>query len=182
MKRWAAAAAAVLCAAAPAFSALSYSSFAHPKGEFAFEYPSNWHKSLGLEMLALRPPGRDGKTVRVTVASYPFGKDSPPTPAAYVAKLLVDAQGLKKLERRDKVKTAAGDAERLELLETKTLRGQFGTTLPGPMRQLYVVVPRGAGYLVLALEGVGDGFTRARAEFDHLVATLKLDATPPAAR
>ncbi|MBI3564975.1 MAG: hypothetical protein HY079_07260 [Elusimicrobia bacterium] len=168
---------AVLAAAAaalPAAAALSYTRWAHPKGDYALEYPADWKRSVGLETLILHPAGRSGKLTTLTVEKHPLGKAEAATPAAFVDQLLKDAQGLRRLDSRDTVKVGGKDAERLVLTETTPLKGKLGTMLPGPMTEVVVVVPLAKGFYALRMSAVGGEFASARPEFDRLVAGLKL--------
>lgn len=162
--------------ALPASAAISYARFAHPRGEFALEYPSDWKRSVGVRTLHLRPKGRAGELVRVSVEQFPLAKSDPKTAAEYTASLLKSAEGLKKVESRAAVKVAGRDAEKIVLIETAELKGKLGTKLPGPMREEVVIVPAEGGYLVLKLTGMGGGLPAARAEFERLVSGVTLGA------
>lgn len=168
--------AAALLAALPCAAALSYTRWAHPKGDYALEYPADWKRSVGLETLILHPPGRAGKLTTVTVEKHPLGKKEASTPASFVDQLLKDAQGLRRLDSRDAVKVAGKDAERLVFTETTPLKGKLGTMLPGPMTEVVVVVPLAKGFYALRMSGVGADFASARPEFDRLAAGLRLGA------
>lgn len=166
---------ALLLAAPPAFGAIGYAAFRHPRGDYSLEYPSDWKRTVGVETVSLRPPGKKGDRVRLTLERRPVGKEEAPTASSYVAALEKDP--LKKVEARAAVKVAGLPAERLALVETAELYGKHGQALDGPMREAVVVLAQGEGYLVVKLAGVGDEFAKALPEFDRLVAGLKL--APP---
>lgn len=166
---------AALLSASPAFGAIGYSAFKHPRGEYSLEYPADWKRTVGVETLALRPPGKKGDRVRLTLERRPVGKEEAPTAESYVAGLAGDP--LKKVEARARVKVAGVAAERLSLVETAELYGKHGQAFDGPLREAVVVVARRDGYLVVRLAGVGEEFAKALPEFDRLVAGLKL--APP---
>jgi hypothetical protein len=160
--------------AAPSFAALSYDRFSHPKGDYVVEYPSDWKRSIGIETLRLRPAGTAGGLTRVSIEKHPLGVKDPATPADFVAALLKDAEGVRKLDARETIKVAGRDAERLTFTETAALKGKNGTYLPGPMSEIVIVVPFQKGYYALRLSGMGDGLAGARPEFDRMVSGLKL--------
>lgn len=161
-------------AVTPAFGALSYERFTHPKGDYSLEYPSGWKRSVGIETLKLQPAGLAGKLLRVSIEKHPAGLKDPATPAAYIADILKSSEGLKRLDARDTIKVSGKDAERLTLTETMALKGKRGTLLPGPMTEVVVVVPFPKGFYALRLTGMGDDLAAFRSEFDRLVAGLKL--------
>lgn len=158
-------------------AAIGYTHFAHPKGDYAIDYPSDWKRSLGLQAVSLRPPGRLGTGTGVALERYPFGKDSPKTPEAFVAELKADT--IKKVESEKQVEVAGRKAARLALTVTAELKGDFGQKLAGPRREVYVVLPASSdgSYFVLRLAGVGAAFDAALPEFDRIAAKLVL---PPA--
>jgi hypothetical protein len=165
--------AAALCTAS-ARAAISYTHFAHPKGDYALDYPSDWKRSLGLQAVSLRPPGRAGVGTGVALERYPFGKDSPKTPAAFIAGLKEDT--IKKV-LSDQETTVAGRASRRIALEvTAELKGEYGQKLAGPRREVYIVMPAASdgSYYVLRLAGVGRSFEQALPEFDLIAKKLVL--------
>jgi hypothetical protein len=162
-----------LVAASPCFGALSYERFAHPKGDYVLDFPSDWKRSVGMETLHLRPSGIAGKLVEVSVEKHPLGREAA-TPAEFIAALLKDAKGLRRLDARDSIQVSGRDAERLTLTETRVLKGAYNTTLPGPMTETVVVVPFGKSFYVLRLRGVGHDLVAARPEFERLVSGFKL--------
>lgn len=166
---------ALLLAAPPAFGAIGYAAFRHPRGDYSLEYPADWKRTVGVETVSLRPPGKKGDRVRLTLERRPVGKEEAPTAASYVAALAGDP--LKKVEARSAVTVAGLPAERLALVETAELYGKHGQAFDGPLREAVVVLAQGEGYLVVKLAGVGDEFAKALPEFDRLVAGLKL--APP---
>ncbi|MBI3553234.1 MAG: hypothetical protein HY077_12130 [Elusimicrobia bacterium] len=162
---------------APARGAIAYTRFAHPKGEYAIEYPSDWKRSLGLQAVSLRPPGRDGVGTGVALERYPFGKDSPKDPDAFVAALKADT--IKKIDSEKLVEAAGRKARRLALTVTAELKGQYGQKLAGPRREVYIVFSpsRDGSFYVLRLAGVGKAFEAALPEFDRVAGKLVLAPT-----
>lgn len=172
------AATALLLAATPASAALSYQRFVHPRRDYAIEYPSDWKRSVGIETLKLRPPGRAGQSLRLSIEKRPLGSREPATPAAFIDDLLKRARHVRRLESRDTVKVSGRDAERLVLTETAPLRDGLGTPLRGPVTEVIVVVPFGKSFYALRLIGAGSDLPVARREFDRLVAGLTLGPAP----
>jgi|SRR5579859_5378530 len=158
--------------AAPA--ALAYTRFAHPRGDYSLEYPSDWTRSVGIETLKLSPPGEPGKLLRLSVEKHPIDKREAATPAAFIDGLIKESAGLRRLDSRDTIKVAGRDAERLVLTETAALAGRLGTALAGPMTEVVVVVPLAKGFYAVRMSGIGADFASARPEFDRLVSRLSL--------
>lgn len=156
-----------------ASGAIAYSQFKHPAGDYSLEYPAHWKTFPGLQALGLRPPGKRGADVRVTFELYPIGRKSPQTSAAFIDDLLKAAKGLKKLESRKTLTVAGKPAQRLALTETVALPGEYGQTLPGPIREIYLVIDLKEEYYVLKLAGLGEAFETARPEFERIAESLK---------
>ncbi len=165
---------ALLLVSAPAWSAVGYSRFAHPRGDYALEYPSDWKRTFGIEALVMRPPGKSGENARVSLEGYPIDKKSPKDARAFAERLLAEAQKLKKVESDASATVDGVAARRITLIETVAPKGSYGQKLPGPLREVYVIVPAGGHYFVARLAGVGDTFARAAPEFDRIVGSLKL--------
>ena len=160
---------------APFQAAISYSTFAHPKGDYVIQYPSDWKRVFGIQSLGLKPQGADSSKAKISLELYPSGKKSPKTPKAFIAELLKQSKGVKKLETRGKITVAGKNAERLSLIETVPLKGEYGQILPGPMKEIYVIVRFGKKkYYVLKLEGIGNAFQNVLPEFERIVQTIKL--------
>jgi hypothetical protein len=164
----------LLLACAAANAAIGYTHFAHPKGDYALDYPSDWKRSLGGQALFLRLPGPTGKGTGVALERYPFGKGSPKSPEAFIAGLKSDP--IKKVDAESAVTVAGRKATRLSLTVTVELKGEFGEKLPGPRREVYIVLPAAAdgSYFVLRLAGVGKAFDQALPEFDRIASKLVL--------
>jgi hypothetical protein len=167
-----------LCTAASASSAIGYSRFAHPKGDYAVEYPSDWKKTFGMQALRLAPPGEEGKTVKATIERYPFGKDSPATLEDFAKGLMEQTPAVKKLDSDAPADVAGRKARRLAFTETAALRTKQGDKLAGPMREIYILVPTAGAYYVLKLAGIGKAFEKALPEFEHLVKTAQFEVKP----
>lgn len=168
--------AALLLAAAPARAAIGYSQFKHPRGDYAFEFPADWKRSVGLQTLTLRPPGKKGELVRLSVERLPISRAEPQSASEYLTGLTNPGSRLKKVESRATVTAAGRPAERVALVETAELTGPHGEVLPGPLREVHVVVPDGKAYYVLELSGVDPEFSKALPEFERLVAGFRLGA------
>lgn len=162
-------------------AAIDSTRYAHPKGDYSLTYPSDWKRSVGLQALVVRPPGPSGKQVSVTLESYPQGKDSPATPELFETGLKADVGRIKKLDSEGPATAAGRKARRLALTTTAVLKTSYGETLPGPRRELYLILPKeGPRFFVLKLVGVGAAFEQALPEFDRIAAGLTL-AKPAAA-
>ena len=125
----------LVTAAAPAWGAISYSRFAHPKGDYLLEFPSDWRRSAGMEALWLRPPDREGSDVKIGLRLHPTFKSDAATPKDFIASLLSAVGEIKKLDSRSESTVAGRKAERLALTETEEYKDDFGQKLPGPMRE-----------------------------------------------
>lgn len=160
----------VLLAAAAAASAAGIDSarFSPPAGDYSVEYPSAWRKSFGMRTLGLRPPGQDGKQLRFRLEEHDGDAK------AFVEGLAAKASAVKKLDARTEATVAGLKASRLEFVETVPLKSRVGGPLPGPAREVFYVVPREKGFLVLAWEGFGEGARRRLPELEKIVASLKL--------
>jgi len=159
--------------ALPAWAALDYERLEQPEGDFAFSYPTGWAPTYGFNAVGLQPPGPDGESLQVTLERCPLG-DTPPTAGAFVSALLKEKGRFRRLASRRSLTVAGTSAERIALDDTKSLRGLRGETLPGPMRHVYLVIPRKAGYYVLSMKGPAPGFNRNLPEFDRIAASLTL--------
>ncbi|HAH07046.1 MAG TPA: hypothetical protein DCM05_11065 [Elusimicrobia bacterium] len=166
------------CAAASAWAAIGYARFAHPKGDYAVEYPSDWKKSYGIQALRLAPPGKAGEQVKLTLERYPFGKESPATMADFARSLLEQVPSLKKLDSDVAADVAGRKARRLAFTETATLRTKQGDRLAGPMREVVLLVPVAKGWYVVKLAGLGREYDKALPEFEHLVKTAQFEVKP----
>lgn len=160
----------VLLAAAAAASAAGIDStrFSPPAGDYSIEYPSAWRKSFGMKTLGLRPPGQDGKQLRFRLEEHDGDAK------AFVEALAAKASDVKKLDSRTETTVAGLKAARLEFVEAVPLKSRVGGPLPGPAREVFYVVPREKGFLVLAWEGFGEGARRRLPELEKIVASLKL--------
>lgn len=165
---------AVLLLPGAARAAISYSKFSHPKGDFVLEYPADWKRTFGLEAVIVRPPGKPGESARVSLEGYPIDKKSPPTADAFAQSLLDGAKGLKKVEADAATTVSGKKARRIQLIETAELKGAYNTKLPGPLREVYLIVPDGEKYFVLKLAGVGQPYLKALPEFERIASSLKL--------
>ncbi len=163
----------VLLAAATTATAAGIDStrFSPPAGDYSIEYPSAWRKSFGMRTLWLRPPGQDGKQLRFRLEEHDGDAK------AFVEGLAAKSTVVKKLDSRTEATIAGLKASRLEFIETVPLKSRFGGPLPGPAREVFYVVPREKGFLVLAWEGFGEGSRRRLSELEKIVASLKL--SPP---
>lgn len=166
----------VLCtllAAAAAASAAGIDStrFSPPAGDYSIEYPSAWRKSFGMRTLWLKPPGQDGKQLRFRLEEHDGDAK------AFAESLEAKSSEIKKLDSRAEAAVAGLKTSRLEFVETVPLKSRFGGPLPGPAREVFYVVPRQKGFLVLAWEGFGEGARRRLPELEKIVASLKL--SPP---
>lgn len=158
----------------PAFAATATHRFVHPQGDYALEYPSSWKRSVGMEMLKLRPSGAAGKLVRISIEKHPLGAKDPATPSAFIADLLKNAQGLRRLDARDTVRVSGKDAERLTLTETMELKDESDRKLPGPLTEVVIVVAFQKGCYVLRLSGMGADLASVRPTFNRLVSSFTL--------
>lgn len=158
----------VLFASAAAAAGIDSARFSPPAGDYAIEYPSAWHKSFGMRTLWLKPPGQDGKQLRLRLEEHDGDVK------AFVEGLAAKATDVKKLDARTEATVAGRKSSRLEFVETVPLKGRFGGPLPGPAREVFYVVPREKGFLVLAWEGFGEGARRRQTELEKIVASLKI--------
>lgn len=173
---------AVLPLASAARGAIAYTRFAHPKGDYVIEYPSNWKKSYGLQTVSLRPPGLDGKKAKVSLGRYPLGKGTPVKPEDFEKELLAQVGTLKRLDSQTSIDFAGHKVHRLALTETVALTGSYGRRLTGPLQEVYVILPvDNSAYYVLKLEGIGDAFAIVLPEFDLITQKLTLAAATPKA-
>lgn len=159
----------VLLAAAAVASAAGVDSthFSPPGSDYSIEYPLSWHRSFGRRTLGLRPSGQDGKELRFRLEEHDGDAK------AFVEGLAAKASAVKKLDARTEATVAGLKAARLEFVETVPLKSRVGGPLPGPAREVFYVVPRGKGFLVLAWEGFGEGARRRLPELERIVASLK---------
>ena len=162
-------------APAAALAAIDSTRYAHPGGAYALTYPSDWKRTMGLQALVVRPPGPAGKQASVTLERYPLGKDSPATPQGFETALRVDVGRIKKLDSEGEATVAGRKARRVALTMTANLKTSLGTPLPGPRREVYLILPKeGDYYYVLKLVGVGAAFDAALPEFDRIAAGFTL--------
>lgn len=147
----------------PGWAALDYARFAHPAGDYALEYPSNWKKSFGLQALFLQPPGHSDASIRVSVERYPVGQNSPATPADFIKALMTQVGRIKRLDSRGPVLVSGVKGERLALTETTA----------HPSSEVFLVVPRGKSYYVVSMTGAGPAFSGALPEFQRLTESLR---------
>jgi hypothetical protein len=172
--------AALMLAAVAASAGIDSTRFAHPRGDYAFEYPSGWKRSVGLQAVLVRPPGESGRRVSVTLERYPLGKKSPDTPEAFEAELRADVGTIKTVDSEGEASVAGRRARKLSMTTTAELKGDFGVRLPGPHKELYFILPKEKGYFyVLKLVGVGQSFDAALPEFGRIAQSLKLAAPSP---
>ena len=170
-----------LLAPAAAFAAIDTTRYAHPRGEYALSYPSDWKRSMGLQALLMRPPGPTGRQVSVTLERYPLGKGSPATPQGFETELRADVGKIKKLDEEGAATVDGRKARRVGLTTTAALKTSYGVPLPGPRRELYLILPKeGEYYYVLKLVGVGAAFEQAVPEFDRIASGLTLAKPAPA--
>lgn len=156
------------------WAAIGYSRYA-PKGAgFSFEYPADWKRQPGLQTVLLKPAGKEGASARVTIERRPLTKGEGMTAKDYVASL-EKLEGVKAIQDRKPVEVAGRQAERLALAETADLKDRYGQKLPGPQKEVHVVVPLKRGYLVVKVEGVEPAFSRVLPEFDRIVSKLALE-------
>ena len=156
------------------WGAVGYSRFSHPKGDYVVDYPADWKQSIGLQSLRLRPSGKETYRTKVSIERYPLSKGDPPTAKQFIEKLLDKSTGLKKLEARKTVKVSGRDAERLEFVETKTLKGAYDQPLPGPLREIYIVIPLQHAYYLLRLESIADAYVKTQPEFEKIAEKFQL--------
>jgi hypothetical protein len=160
---------------AAVMAAIDSTRYAHPRGDYSLTYPSDWKRSMGLQALLVRPPGPSGKQVSITLESYPLGKDSPATPEIFEKELRADVGRVKKLDSEGTATVAGRQARRLALTMTGVLKTSYGVPLPGPRRELYLILPKeGERFYVLKLIGVGAAFEQSLPEFDRIAAGLTL--------
>lgn len=170
-------AAALLAAlSAHAEAAIGYRNFSPPGGGYAVEYPADWKLSYGLQAIGLQAPGKEGALAKIYLELYPLGKGSPATPEKFVDQLLKKSGSLKKVESRSETKVAGKTAQRLVLVETRPLKGDYGQVLPGPMKEVYLLIPAAKKYYVLRLEGIGKAFEKSLPEFERMAGSLQLMA------
>ena len=151
----------------PGRAAIDYTTFEHPAGDFSVRYPVDWSESFGVRALALRPAGPDGEDARVSLEAYPLG-DSPRDAAAFKNALLRDAKGVKRLVSLKSVLVSGRPADRLEFVGTAGLKGLYGEPLPGPIHEVYVVVPLRDSYYVLRFQGLDGAYSRVLPEFEAM--------------
>ena len=164
----------LLFPAGTVLGAIGYAKFSHPKGDYVLEFPSNWKQSYGLQSLGLRPRGRSGSDVRISVERFPAGKGSPESAEKYIKEILKPVGVVKKLDARANTVVSGRASQRVALSETVVLKGKFGP-IPGPMREIHVVVPiKKNGYYVLKIEGLGRTYQQALPEFERLVQHIKI--------
>lgn len=171
-----------LLLSAPAWSAIAYSHFAHPKGDYLIEYPADWKRSYGIQTFSLRPPGQADATVKVSLELYPYGKNSPQTPDLYIAELIEPVGRIKRLDSRQTIIIAGIKTERLAFTETVELKGKYGEKILGPLSEVYLVLPLKDCYYVLKLQGVGESFKKALPEFERIAQKLQVKAPQPSKR
>lgn len=161
---------ALLClwALSAAAAGMGLERFSPPAGDYSIEHPSSWRRSFGRSTLGLRPPGQDGKALRFRLEEH--DGDAP----TFVEGLASQATAVKTLASRTQLQVAGRAASRLEFIETVPLKSRLGGPLPGPAREVFYVVPRRKGFLVLAWEGFGEGCRRRLPELEAIVASLKL--------
>lgn len=168
----------LLLACGSAWSAIDYSRWSHPEGDYVIEYPSDWKRSVAMQAVNLQPPGKEGDSAVVSFERYPLGKGSPKTAKSYVKELLDPVGKIKKLDSRESVTVAGVKTDKIVLEGTKELKGPYGQTLPGPVKEVHLVVPQKGFYYDLSLRGVGKSFDQALPEFDRIAKTLKLKGAP----
>lgn len=156
-----------------ALAAIGYSKFSHPKGDYTLEYPSDWKQSYGLQSLRLRPPGRTGSDVRVSIELFPAGKSSPKSIQDYISGLSAET-AVKKVGKPAETTVSGLRSYRLEMTETAVLSDKYGP-LPGPLREVHVLVPfEKDRYYVLKIEGLGRSYQKTLPEFERLVKNIKI--------
>ena len=170
----------LLTAALPLRAALDYTRYEHPRGDYSVEYPSNWKLSYGIQTVWFRPVARKDVVAKTSMARYPINKNDPVTPKDFLARIKKNAAPIKKVTAERDLTVSGLAATRLELTETVQLSRRH-QPLPGPLREVYVVLPRGGDYYVLKLEGIGAAFEEALPEFERMVGTLRLPAKPATA-
>ncbi|MBI5624255.1 MAG: hypothetical protein HY924_10780 [Elusimicrobia bacterium] len=166
---------AVLLLALPAAAAVDYAKYQHPKGDFVLEYPSDWKRYFGMQTVWLEPPARESRA-KVGLELHPYGKET--AKAAEFAEQLMKAVGeIKKLDTRAQAKVGGFPAERLAFTETLERKGPYGQKMPGPMQEVFYVVPVAADWFyVLKLQGIGEPFKKALPEFERMAQKLVLKA------
>ena len=162
----------LLAAIGAGASGLDRARVSPPGTDWSLEFPTGWRKSYGRRTVILRPSGRDERAVRFRLEEH--GGD----PKAFADRLAASAGKLKRLESRESRELAGREGERLEFVETQTLPGRYGA-LPGPLREVYHVVPRPRGFLVLAWEGFGSEYERRKPELESIAGSLRWNAAPP---
>ncbi|MBI5209369.1 MAG: hypothetical protein HY927_05280 [Elusimicrobia bacterium] len=178
---------ALLALGAWSWGAIGYSKYAHPRGEFLLEYPSDWKRDYGMQTVWLQPPGRDIH-VKVALELHPYGRKEAATPSAFVDELMQAVGTVKKLDAREEAKVAGRKADKLSFTETIEPKGQYGQRLPGPLQQVYYVVPVAPEWFyVLKIEGIGEPFRKTLPEFDRIAQKVELKgpaspASKPASR
>lgn len=149
--------------------ATQYQRFAHPGGDFVFEYPSGWKLSPGLQTVNFPHP--DDKEVAVRIGAFPLDRNDPRTSEEYVATTIKN-MGLYggHLDRNEVIQVSGRDATRLEFVEKHGSWGQASG--------VEIIVPNGAQYYVLSLYGKVADVALIRPEFDRLVSSLRLGQAP----
>jgi hypothetical protein len=151
----------LLSSCATAWAAIDYARFAHPAGDYVLEYPSHWKRSVALQEVNLHPPGKEADSVVISFSRFPVGISSPKTPQDFIARL----------------KDPVGRIKKLDAEETVALKGAYGQKLPGPVKEIHLVLPQEGFYYALSLRGIGKAFEKALPEFERLGKTLKLKAS-----
>lgn len=164
---------ALVAVAAASAAGIDSKRFSPPAGDYAIEYPSAWQKSFGRRTLGLRPPGQDGKQLKLRLEEHDGDAKT------FVDTLAAKASAVKKLDSRKTASIGGLAADRLEFVETVPLRSRVGGPLPGPAHEVFYVVPREKGFLVLAWEGFGEGLRRRQPELESIASSLKLTAPAP---
>lgn len=167
--------AALLFASLAGAAGLDLARLSPPGADYSLQYPADWRKSLGSRTVILRPSGSDLKAVRFRLEEHKGD------PKRFADKLAAKAEAgeLKKLDSRAEVKLDGRDAARLEFIETAKLTSRFGGPLPGPLSEVYYVVPRTKGFLVLAWEGFGEEYARRKPELEAIAASLRWSVAKP---
>jgi PrcB C-terminal len=146
-----------------------YQHFTHTDGGFAFEYPSGWKLSPGLQTVAFTHP--DDKEVTVRVGAFPLNGNDPRTSEEYVATTIKSLQLYSgHLDRKDLIQVSGRDATRLEFVEEHSSWRQASG--------VEIIVPNGAQYYVLSLFGKVADVALIRLEFDRIVSSLRLGQAP----
>jgi hypothetical protein len=167
---------AVLFLAAPCRAAVDYTQYKHPKGDFVLEYPSDWKRYYGMQTVWLEPPSRESRAV-IGLELHPYGKAEARTAAEFTAEMMKGEGAIKKLDSKAEAKVGSLKAERLAFTETIERKGAFGQKMPGPMQEVFFVVPVGKEWFyVLKLRGIGEPFQKVLPEFERIAQKLELKA------